>query len=107
MNKFGDFFMENTFMKNLKIIAILAFIIALIGAVLFLIYSFTLVWQAIAATIVALFLSLLVIIFIILAVYLWIKILILRRELNAYKMESDRLKVELQKCRNKSNEKKN
>jgi membrane protein implicated in regulation of membrane protease activity len=97
--------MENTFMKNLKIIVILSFIIALIVAVLFLIYSFTIVWQAIAATIVALFLSLLVILFIILAIYLWIKILILRRELNAYKMESDRLKVELQKCRNKSNEK--
>ncbi len=97
--------MENTFLKNLKIIAILALIIALIAAVLFLIYSFTIVWQAIAATIVALFLSLLVIIFIILAVYLWIKTLILRREVTAYKMESDRLKVELQKCRNKSNEK--
>ena len=94
-------------MKNLKIIVILSFIIALIVAVLFLIYSFTIVWQAIAATIVALFLSLLVILFIIVAVYLWIKILILRRELNVYKMESNRLKVELQKCRNKSNEKRN
>ncbi len=92
-------------MKNLKIIVILAFIITLIGSVLFLIYSLTIVWQAIAATIVALFLSLLVILFVILAVYLWIKILILRRELKAYKMESDRLKVELQKCRNESNEK--
>jgi membrane protein implicated in regulation of membrane protease activity len=96
--------MENTFMKNLKIIVILAFIITVIGAVLYLIYSFTIVWQAIAATIVALFLSLLVILFIILAVYLWIKILILRRELNTYKLELDRLKVELQKCKNKSDE---
>jgi len=94
-------------MKNLKIIVILSLIIALIVEVFFLIYSFTIVWQAIAATIVALFLSLLVILFIIVAVYLWIKILILRRELNVYKMESNRLKVELQKCRNKSNEKRN
>jgi membrane protein implicated in regulation of membrane protease activity len=94
----------NTLIKNLKIIVILAFIIALIGALLFLFYSFTIFWQAIAATIVAVFLSILIILLIILAAYLWIKLLTIKRELNAYRMESNRLKAELQKCKNKLDE---
>ncbi len=96
--------MENNLIKNLKIIVISAFIIALIGAILFLVYSFTIVWQAIAATIVTIFLSILVILFIILAAYLWIKMIMLKRELNKYIIEVRRLKVELKKCKNESYE---
>ncbi len=97
--------MENTLVRNLKIILVSIFIITLIGAIIYLIFSFTIIWQAIAATIIAAFLSLLVILLIILTVYLWIKMLLLRKELNEYKLEVNGLKAELKKCKNESQKK--
>jgi len=89
--------------RNLKIAVVLALIIGLLGAVLFLIYGFTIVWQAMAATIVTIFLSIITILFIIASIYLWIKNLLLKKEVNRYQKELQMLKSKLQKCESESN----
>ncbi|MCE7698813.1 MAG: hypothetical protein K8E24_008290 [Methanobacterium paludis] len=67
--------------KNLKIVAIMALIIGVLGAVLYLIYGLTVIWQTMAAGIITGFLSLIVILFIVLSIYLWIKNLLLKKDL--------------------------
>ena len=72
---------NNELIRNLKIIGIIALIIAVVAAVLYLIYGLALVWQAIAAGIITGLLSILVIIFIVVSIYLWVKNLLLKRDL--------------------------
>lgn len=91
--------MRNRLFRNLKIILSIIFIIALISAVIFLFYSFTIAWQAIAATIITALLLIFIVLLIILITYLWVKITILRRKLKTYQIESDRIKKELNKCK--------
>jgi Na+-transporting NADH:ubiquinone oxidoreductase subunit NqrE len=67
--------------KTLKIVVIVALILGVIGAVFYLIYGFTILWQAMAAGIITGFLLILVFIFLILAVYLWLKLMLMKREL--------------------------
>jgi hypothetical protein len=83
---------SNNLIKNLKIIIIIALIIAVIGALLYLLYGLALVWQAIAAGIISGSLFLLVIVFIIISVYLWTRNYLLKRELT-------RCQTELRYCR--------
>jgi hypothetical protein len=87
--------------RNLKIILIVALLIGLVAAILYLIYGLALVWQAIAAGIITGFLSILVILFIIISIYLWTKNLLLNRDLDRYKAELRHCRAEL----NKKNEK--
>lgn len=84
---------SNDLVKNLKIIVIIALIVAAIGAVLYLLYGLALVWQAIAAGIVSGLLFLMVIVFIVISVYLWTRNYLLKRELTRYQ-------TELRYCRN-------
>ena len=83
--------------KNLKTIIIAAFIITLIGVIIYLIYGFTILWTAMAAGIITGFLSLFVIILIALSLYLWTKNLLLKRDLKKYKIELQYCRAELKK----------
>ena len=95
--------MDNTdFIRNLKIIVIIALILAVIGAVLYILYGLALVWQAIAAGIITGLLSLIVIIFIVISIYLWTRNYLLKRELDRYKNELQYCRAELVKYQEKS-----
>lgn len=72
---------KDQLLKTLKIVIILAVIIGAIGALFYLIYGFTLLWQAMAAGIVTGFLLILVFILLILAIYFYLKLLLLQRKL--------------------------
>ena len=74
-------------LKTLKIVVILALILGVIGAVFYLIYGFTLLWQALAAGIVTGFLLILLFILLGLTIYLWLKLVLLRRELEKCQKE--------------------
>ena len=86
--------------RNLKIVVLIAIVVAVVGAILYLIYGFTILWQAIAAAIITGFLSLLVLIFLVVSIYLWTKNLLLKRDLRRYEME---LKVCREELKKKSN----
>lgn len=73
--------------KILKVVIILALIIGVIGAVFYLVYGFTILWQAMAAGIITGFLLILVFIFLALAVYLWLKLMLMKRELGKCRRE--------------------
>lgn len=89
-----------------KLIVILALIIGIVGAVAFLVYGFTFIWQAMAATIISIFLSITTILFIALSIYLWIKNLMLKREVSQREKEIEKISSALQNCNKKLNEKK-
>jgi hypothetical protein len=88
---------SNELIKNLKLIVLIAVIIGFIGAVLYLIYGFTILWQAMAAGIITGFLSLLLIIFVVVSIYLWTKNLLLKRDVKRYQMQLNHCKAELRK----------
>ncbi len=94
---------SNEFIRNLKIIVVLAVIIGLIVAVFYLIYGFALFWQAMAATIIIGFLSILVIIFIALSIYFWTKNLLLKREVKKYQIELNYCRAEMNRIKENSN----
>ena len=95
--------MDNTdFIRNLKIIVIIALILAVIGAVLYILYGLALVWQAIAAGIITGLLALIVIIFIVISIYLWTRNYLLKRELDRYKNELQYCRAELVKYQEKN-----
>jgi len=91
---------KDEFIRNLKIILIVAMIIAVLSAILYVIYGLALVWQAIAAGIITGFLFILVIIFIIISIYLWTKILLLKRDLRKNQVELGYCRAELNKLKN-------
>jgi Zn-dependent protease with chaperone function len=74
-------------LKTLKIVVILALIIGVIGALFYLVYGFTILWQAMAAGIITGFLLILVFIFLGLAIYLWLKLVLIKRELGKCREE--------------------
>jgi hypothetical protein len=87
--------------RNLKIVVILALIIGILGTILYLIYGFTILWQAMAAGIITGFLSILLIIFIAISIFLWAKNMLLKRDLNRYKSELEFCRAELKKSEKK------
>jgi uncharacterized membrane protein len=98
--------MKDDRFRYIKIILIFAIIVGLIGAVTFLIFGFALVWQAMAATLIIVFLSLLAIIFILVSIYLWIKNVLLKRELHSKKEEIEKISRNLKNCNKKLREQK-
>ena len=74
-------------LKTLKIVVILTLIIGVIGALFYLVYGFTILWQAMAAGIITGFLLILVFVFLGLAIYLWLKLVLLKRELGKCREE--------------------
>ena len=95
---------SNNLIKNLKIIVIIALIIAVVGAVLYLLYGLALVWQAIAAGIISGLLFLLVIVFVVISVYLWTRNYLLKRELTRYQTELHHCRFELAKYKKEPND---
>jgi len=73
--------------KTLKLVVILALIMGVIGAVFYLFYGFTVLWQAMAAGIITGFLLFMVFIFLGLAIYLWLKLMLMKRELGKCREE--------------------
>jgi hypothetical protein len=88
---------SNELIRNLKLVVAVALIIGIIGTIIYLIYGFTILWTAMAAGIITGFLSLLVILFLALSIYLWGKNLLLKRDLKKYKIELQYCKTELEK----------
>lgn len=81
-------------LKTLKIIIILALIITAIGALFYLIFGFTLLWQAMAAGIVTGFLLILVFILLVFAIYFYLKMLLIRRELTKCRQDLEKMATE-------------
>lgn len=84
-------------LKNLKIVLIVALVIGIVGAVLYLIYGLALIWQAMAAGILTGFLVLMLIVFLGLSIYLWMKNFLTKRELKKVEMELKNCKDQLKK----------
>ncbi len=89
---------DDELLKKIKIVIIIALIIGVVGAVIFLIYGFALVWQAMAATVMIIFLAIATILFLALSIYLWIKNWILKRELDKQRKELERMSHNLKNC---------
>lgn len=90
--------------KNLKIVLIVALVIGIVAAVLYLIYGLALIWQAMAAGILTGFLVLMLILFIALSIYLWIKNFLTKRELKRVETELMSCKAQLKKFQGEENE---
>jgi hypothetical protein len=76
-------------LRTLKIVVIFAVIIGAIGAVFYLVYGFTILWQAMAAGIITGFLIVLVFILMVLAIYFYLKLLLIKRELRRCREEME------------------
>ena len=69
---------KNELFNRIKLFFLIALIIVVVGLVIYLIYGFALLWQAMAASVMVIILSILAIIFLGLSIYLWIKNWMLR-----------------------------
>ena len=93
--------MHNDRLKTLRIIMIIALVIVILAALFYLVYSFSLFWQAFAAGITISILLIIIFVLLVLAIYSWIKSLLLKRELNETNSKLGQAKIELNRCRNK------
>jgi membrane protein implicated in regulation of membrane protease activity len=91
---------------RLKLIVIIALVIGMVGAVSFLIYGFTFMWQAMAATMMSILLAIMAVFFILLSIYLWIKNFMIKREYRRVEEENERLRRNLKNCNKKVRESK-
>jgi membrane protein implicated in regulation of membrane protease activity len=85
--------MEN--IDKLKLVVIAALILAGVAAFLYLAYGLTIIWQGMAAGVTVGFLLILLFIVTILAIYLWIRIFLLRRELKKCQAKVEELEHKL------------
>jgi membrane protein implicated in regulation of membrane protease activity len=93
--------------KTLRTIKIIFIIVAVFGAmslVLYGVYAFSLLWQTFAAGITISFLLIIIVLIALLAIYLWIRTLLNKRELNRLKNELEQAKIELKRCESKFNQ---
>ncbi len=94
---------KDQLLKNLKIVVIMVLVIGVLGTVLYLIYGFVIIWQAMAASIITGVLFLIISLFIVLSIYLWIKNLLLKKDLKHAKVELNNYKTELKKAKTELN----
>ncbi len=85
-------------LEKIKIIVIIAIIFGVIGAIFYLFYGFAFLWQAMAVTFYIIILSIISIIFLSLSIYLWIKNLLLKRELKRSRNKIKKVSINLEKC---------
>lgn len=90
-------------LRILRIVVIIALIIGILVALFYLVYSFSLFWQAFAAGITIGILLIIIFVLIVTAIYLWIKNLLIKRELSRKSNELEQTKIELNRCRAKLN----
>lgn len=89
---------KNELFNRIKLVFIIALIIVVVGLVIYLIYGFALLWQAMAASVMVMILSILAIIFLGLSIYLWIKNWMLKRELGKQQDELEKVSTKLKNC---------
>ena len=87
--------MYNDRLKTLRIAAIIALVIGILAALFYIVYSFSLFWQAFAAGITISILLIIIFVLLVLAVYLWIKNFLLKRELKKQETKLEQVKMEL------------
>ncbi|MEL7671978.1 hypothetical protein [Methanobacterium sp.] len=87
--------MYNGRLKTLKIAGIIILVIGILAALFYIVYSFSLFWQAFAAGITISILLIIIFILLVLAVYLWIKNFLLKRELKKMEIELEQAKIQL------------
>jgi len=81
----------------LRLVLILAIVLAVVAALLYLVYGFALVWQALASGIIIGFLCIIIIILIGISIYLWTRNFLMKRELKRTEMELRECKAQLRK----------
>jgi len=91
--------MYNDRLKTLRIVAIIAVAVGILAALFYVIYSFSLFWQAFAAGITISILLIIIFVLLVLAAYLWIKNLLLKRELKKQETKLEQIKMELNRCK--------
>lgn len=84
-------------MAKLRLVLILAIVLAVVATLLYLVYGFALVWQALASGIIIGFLCIVIIILIGVSIYLWTRNFLLKRELKRTEMELRDCKAQLRK----------
>jgi len=82
---------------KLRLVLILAIVLAVVAALLYLVYGFALVWQALASGIIIGFLCLIIIILIGISIYLWTRNFLIKRELKKSEMELIACRAQLKK----------
>lgn len=76
---------------------VLVIVLAIVAALLYLVYGFALVWQALASGIIIGFLCLIIIILIGVSIYLWTRNFLMKRELKKSEMELMACRAQLKK----------
>jgi len=89
---------KNELFNRIKLFFLIALIIVVVGLVIYLIYGFALLWQAMAASVMVIIMSILAIIFLGLSIYLWIKNWMLKRELVKQLDELEKVSTKLKNC---------
>lgn len=96
--------MKENQLKMLKIILIIAVVFGILAASIYGIYAFSLFWQTFAAGITISLLFIILIIILLLAIYLWVRNLLVKRELNKCKNDLEMARIELKRCESKLNQ---
>lgn len=96
--------MHDDSLKTLKIVVMIAVVIGILVAVGYLIYGFSLFWATFAAGITIGLLLIIIVVLLILAIYLWIRNFLLKRELRRYEDRLEQAQAELSRCRSKFNQ---
>jgi len=91
--------MHDDRLKTLKTIFIVAVAIGLLILIIYAVYGFSLLWTTFAAGITIGLLVIIIIVLIILAIYLWIKNLMNKRELKRTRDKLEITEMELSRCR--------
>lgn len=82
-------------MARLKLVLILAIVLAVVAALLYLVYGFALVWQALASGIIIAILCILIILLLGVSIFLWTKNFLMKRELKRSEMELAQCRAQL------------
>ena len=82
-------------MARLRLVLILAIVLAVVAALLYLVYGFALVWQALASGIIIAILCILIILLLGVSIFLWTKNFLIKRELKRSEMELAQCRAQL------------
>jgi uncharacterized membrane protein len=96
--------MHEDSLKTLKIVVIVAVVIGVLAAIAYIIYGFALFWATFAVGITIGLLLIISLVLLVLAIYLWIRTFLLKREVKRYENILEQTKIELDRCRSKFNQ---
>jgi membrane protein implicated in regulation of membrane protease activity len=92
-------------LKTLKIAAVIALVIGILAVLFYVVYSFSLFWQAFAAGVTISILLIIILVLLVLIVYLWLKNFLLKREFNKQETKLEQIKIELSRCKTRLKQK--